>query len=115
MTTAWAVRRWVCSASALTIRPRATSVCSNISCATTISQRAPSPSFWLIVLIATGEPRRLTRDSQAEEQPLFSPGGKRVAFAEAALHDAAGRLCATASSTLLLFDIEPRERGALLG
>lgn len=30
--------------------------------------------------------------------------GNRVGFAEAALHDAAGRLCATATSTLLLFD-----------
>jgi uncharacterized protein (TIGR00369 family) len=39
--------------------------------------------------------------------------GKRVAFAEATLHDGAGRLCATATSTLLVFDVEPRERGAL--
>lgn len=30
--------------------------------------------------------------------------GRRVAFAEATLHDGAGRLCATASSTLLVFD-----------
>jgi uncharacterized protein (TIGR00369 family) len=34
--------------------------------------------------------------------------GRRVAFAEAALHDGEGRLCATATSTLLVFDIEPR-------
>jgi len=40
--------------------------------------------------------------------------GRRVAFAEATLHDGVGRLCATASSTLLLFDVEPG-RGALLG
>jgi len=40
--------------------------------------------------------------------------GKRVAFAEATLHDGAGRLCATASSTLLVFDVEPSEHGALL-
>ena len=40
--------------------------------------------------------------------------GRRVAFAEATLHDGAGRLCATASSTLLVFDVEPG-RGALLG
>ncbi len=40
--------------------------------------------------------------------------GRRVAFAEATLHDGAGRLCATASSTLLVFDIEPG-RGAMLG
>lgn len=33
--------------------------------------------------------------------------GRRVAFAEAELHDGKGRLCATATSTLLLFDIEP--------
>lgn len=31
--------------------------------------------------------------------------GKRVAFAEAELHDGAGRLCATATSTLLVFDV----------
>ena len=31
--------------------------------------------------------------------------GRRVAFAEATLHDGAGRLCATATSTLLLFDL----------
>ena len=40
--------------------------------------------------------------------------GRRVAFAEATLHDGAGRLCATASSTLLVFDVEPG-RGAMLG
>jgi len=32
--------------------------------------------------------------------------GRRVAFAEATLHDGAGRLCATATSTLLVFDVE---------
>lgn len=32
--------------------------------------------------------------------------GRRVAFAEATLHDGAGKLCATATSTLLVFDIE---------
>jgi uncharacterized protein (TIGR00369 family) len=32
--------------------------------------------------------------------------GRRVAFAEATLHDGEGRLCATATSTLLLYDIE---------
>lgn len=41
--------------------------------------------------------------------------GRRVAFAEAELHDGEGRLCATATSTLLLFDVEPRGRGALQG
>ncbi|MNN21856.1 hypothetical protein D3C81_1351920 [compost metagenome] len=30
--------------------------------------------------------------------------GRRVAFAEATLHDTEGRLCATATSTLLVFD-----------
>jgi uncharacterized protein (TIGR00369 family) len=33
--------------------------------------------------------------------------GRRVAFAEATLHDEAGRLCATATSTLLVFDLDP--------
>ena len=33
--------------------------------------------------------------------------GSRVAFAEATLHDREGRLCATATSTLLVFDAEP--------
>jgi hypothetical protein len=32
--------------------------------------------------------------------------GRRVAFAEATLHDGAGQLCATATSTLLVFDVE---------
>lgn len=32
--------------------------------------------------------------------------GRRVAFAEASLHDGAGHLCATATSTLLVFDVE---------
>jgi uncharacterized protein (TIGR00369 family) len=31
--------------------------------------------------------------------------GSRVAFAEAELHDGAGKLCATATSTLLVFDV----------
>lgn len=39
--------------------------------------------------------------------------GRRVAFAEAELHDGDGRLCATATSTLLVFDVESRSRGAL--
>jgi acyl-coenzyme A thioesterase PaaI-like protein len=30
--------------------------------------------------------------------------GRRVAFAEATLHDGDGRLCATATSTLLVFE-----------
>jgi uncharacterized protein (TIGR00369 family) len=37
--------------------------------------------------------------------------GRRVAFAEATLHDEAGRLCATATSTLLVFDIDPTGEG----
>lgn len=32
--------------------------------------------------------------------------GRRVAFAEATFHHGAGRLCATATSTLLVFDLE---------
>ncbi len=32
--------------------------------------------------------------------------GRRVAFAEATLHDGEGRLCATATSTLLVFEME---------
>lgn len=32
--------------------------------------------------------------------------GRRVAFAEANLYDGAGRLCATATSTLLVFDLD---------
>ena len=36
--------------------------------------------------------------------------GRRVAFAEATLHDGDGRLCATATSTLLVFDLEPAAR-----
>ena len=38
--------------------------------------------------------------------------GRRVAFAEASLHDGEGRLCATATSTLLVFDVEPGGRGS---
>jgi uncharacterized protein (TIGR00369 family) len=33
--------------------------------------------------------------------------GRRVAFAEATLHDGEGRLCATATSTLLVLDAQP--------
>ncbi len=40
--------------------------------------------------------------------------GRRVAFAEATLHDGEGRLCATATSTLLVFDVEPGKQGSLL-
>ncbi|WP_372786809.1 PaaI family thioesterase [Phenylobacterium sp.] len=41
--------------------------------------------------------------------------GRRAAFAEATLHDGDGRLCATATSTLLVFDVEPRPGGFLRG
>ena len=37
--------------------------------------------------------------------------GRRVAFTEAELHDGDARLCATATSTLLIFDAEPGARG----
>lgn len=40
--------------------------------------------------------------------------GSRVAFAEAQLHDEAGRLCATATSTLLVFDLKPQGQDSLL-
>ncbi len=33
--------------------------------------------------------------------------GRRAAFAEAKLTDAAGKLCASATSTLLIFDVKP--------
>jgi uncharacterized protein (TIGR00369 family) len=36
--------------------------------------------------------------------------GRRVAFAEATLHDSEGRLCATATSTLLVFDLESKTK-----
>jgi uncharacterized protein (TIGR00369 family) len=39
--------------------------------------------------------------------------GRRVAFADATLHDGDGRLCATATATLLVFDAEPRPDGVL--
>lgn len=35
--------------------------------------------------------------------------GKRVAFATAEIHDEAGKLCASATSTLLVFDLPKRE------
>lgn len=38
--------------------------------------------------------------------------GRRVAFAEASLHDGEGRLCATATSTLLVYDIDPPAKDA---
>lgn len=37
--------------------------------------------------------------------------GRRVVFASAELHDGQGRLCATATSTLLVFDVSPVEAG----
>lgn len=37
--------------------------------------------------------------------------GRRAAFAEATLHDGEGRLCATATSTLLVFDAQPLSDG----
>jgi uncharacterized protein (TIGR00369 family) len=37
--------------------------------------------------------------------------GRRAAFAEATLHDAKGQLCATASSTLLVFEQRPQIAG----
>jgi uncharacterized protein (TIGR00369 family) len=39
--------------------------------------------------------------------------GRRVAFSEATLHDGQGRLCATATSTLLVFDVEASPGGHL--
>jgi uncharacterized protein (TIGR00369 family) len=39
--------------------------------------------------------------------------GRRVAFSDATLHDGDGHLCATATATLLVFDVEARSGGAL--
>jgi uncharacterized protein (TIGR00369 family) len=41
--------------------------------------------------------------------------GRRVSFAEATLHDREGRLCATATSTLLVFDVEAGPAGFVRG
>jgi acyl-coenzyme A thioesterase PaaI-like protein len=38
--------------------------------------------------------------------------GRRVAFAEATLHDGEGRLCASATSTLLVFALPDRPAAA---
>lgn len=45
---------------------------------------------------------------------VVSSGG-RVAFAEATLHDGEGRLCATATSTLLVFDVQAHPDGFVRG
>jgi uncharacterized protein (TIGR00369 family) len=56
--------------------------------------------------------RGLTKDSgTVRATGRVVSAGRRVAFAEAELHDGAGRLCATATSTLLLFDTEPSTGG----
>lgn len=39
--------------------------------------------------------------------------GRRVGYAEATLHDGDGKLCCTATSTLLVFDVEPKESGSI--
>lgn len=39
--------------------------------------------------------------------------GRRVAYAEATLHDGDGKLCCTATSTLLVFDVETRETDSM--
>jgi uncharacterized protein (TIGR00369 family) len=49
--------------------------------------------------------RGLNKDTGAvSAEGIVLSVGKRVAFAEAKLVDSSGRLCATASSTLLVFD-----------
>lgn len=56
--------------------------------------------------------RRLSEDSgTVRATGRVVSAGRRVAFAEAELHDGTGQLCATATSTLLLFDTEPRAGG----
>ncbi len=60
--------------------------------------------------------RALTADSGAVRATgRVISAGKRVAFAEAELRDEQDRLCASATSTLLVFDAEPRSRGAFQG
>ncbi len=44
------------------------------------------------------------RSGRVRAEGRVVSAGKRVAFAEATLHDEQGRLCATASSTLLVFE-----------
>lgn len=52
------------------------------------------------------------RPMTADSGPVRAEGrviqaGRRVAFSEATLHDRDGRLCATATATLLVFDTAP--------
>jgi acyl-coenzyme A thioesterase PaaI-like protein len=52
--------------------------------------------------------RALTRDTRVVRAvATVLSMGKRVAFTEAKLYDAEGRPCASASSTLLVFDKKP--------
>ena len=54
--------------------------------------------------------RALTAESgTVRAEGTVSSAGRRAAFAEARLFDGAGRLCATATSTLLIFDLPPRQ------
>jgi uncharacterized protein (TIGR00369 family) len=52
--------------------------------------------------------RALTRDTgKVRAEGIVLSMGKRVAFTEAKLLDSEGRLCASATSTLLVFDKKP--------
>ncbi|WP_430404060.1 PaaI family thioesterase [Hyphomonas sp.] len=78
------------------------------ACALCVHTTLPAGRAHTTLELKTSYLRGLT----VESGPVRATGkvisaGRRVAFSEASLEDAQGRICATATSTVLLFDVAP--------
>ncbi|WP_144636303.1 PaaI family thioesterase [Bordetella genomosp. 13] len=77
------------------------------ACGCAVHSRLPAGQGYTTLELKVAYHRPVTRDTGlVRAEGRVQTLGRRVAFAEATLTDAQGRLYATATSTLLVFDLE---------
>lgn len=82
------------------------------ACGIAMHSRTTAGQGWTTLELKVAFHRALTdRSGRIRAEGRVVSAGRRAAFAEATLHDGAGRLCATATSTLLVFDLPQAVRG----
>ena len=79
------------------------------ACGIAMHSRTPAGQGWTTLELKVAFHRALTeRSGRVRAEGRVVSAGRRAAFAEATLIDGQGRLCASATSTLLVFDLPQR-------
>ena len=82
------------------------------ACGIAMHSKIAAGQGWTTLELKVAYHRALTeRSGRVRAEGRIVSSGRRAAFAEAQLFDGEGRLCASATSTLLVFDL-PRTGGA---